>query len=227
MSDGNVENLNINLEDITIIRTYKIHDNGGRPYVVHYCVPKDATKMEDKKFRNIVVVQYNQEDYLGVDDNFIEELKTEKYYWDGPTRYNASLPIKPIIFLGGLDRVWVDNNNKETLRIHKEDGVGNTILLERGDDYIWVGNCGIKRYNIVSNIVMFVSDIGNSDVPYPYAVDDDGVYYLFLEDVKLSNVPEEYKTDPYSYYYKHRSKNGDNIDGITKLESIIINERLY
>ena len=42
--------------------------------------------------------------------------------------------------------------------------------------------------------------MGNSDVPYPFAVDKHGRSYLLLEQVVLKDVPEG-ESDPYRYYY--------------------------
>jgi hypothetical protein len=49
-------------------------------------------------------------------------------------------------------------------------------------------------------IVKYVSSVGNSDVPYPYAIDVDGNYHLMLENVTLKMPAAE--KDPYSYFYQ-------------------------
>ena len=56
-----------------------------------------------------------------------------------------------------------------------------------------------------SEIKKFISPVGNNDVPYPYAVDVDGNYYLMIEDViidKITNI-KKYDNDPYEFYYKN------------------------
>lgn len=85
---------------------------------------------------------------------------------------------------------------------------GNSFLLEMNDNnYIHVG-CEIFSFSPKSKIVEYVSCMGNNWVPYPYAVDELGHYYLMIEDVILLNSNNEsLKTfikdggDPYSYYY--------------------------
>ena len=80
--------------------------------------------------------------------------------------------------------------------------LGNSILLELGDNqYEFIGKT-IFSFSSFAPIVDFVSPIGNNDVPYPYATDSDGNIYLLIEAVVLkgNNVPNE---EPYSYYYKN------------------------
>lgn len=92
--------------------------------------------------------------------------------------------------------------------------VGNSLLLETSlDTYVFVGHKIIEFHNsckIKDNCpgddwreFGFVSPIGNSDVPYPYAVDEEGKHILFLENVVLRSLPQEYRDDPYLWYY-HR-----------------------
>ena len=107
----------IELDDITIIRSYKIHDNGDRP--LEYCVPKDGTKNEDPKYRNLAVVQYNQVDFCNKNDELLEDdtvLKNDEYYWKGPKHIEATMPIKPILIAGGLDRM-IDHTTKKIISI--------------------------------------------------------------------------------------------------------------
>lgn len=92
---------------------------------------------------------------------------------------------------------------------------GNTILLRLKDnEYIHISD-EVCKYSIEKDIMMFVSPVGNNDVPYPYALDSTGFIYLFPEQVvihKLSTdtslerkrdykrIIDEYD-DPYQYYY--------------------------
>jgi len=78
---------------------------------------------------------------------------------------------------------------------------GNSILLHmQENEYVFIGH-EIYKFTAFSEIVKYVSPVGNSDVPYPYAIDVDNNYYLMIEDVVVT-VPEEYKHDPYDYYYE-------------------------
>jgi hypothetical protein len=50
-------------------------------------------------------------------------------------------------------------------------------------------------------IIKYESPIGNSAVPYPYAVDSRGWVYLFLEHVVMTNVDSLNQSRPYEYYW--------------------------
>lgn len=55
---------------------------------------------------------------------------------------------------------------------------GNTILLHLfGNTYMFIGGEVIK-FVAESKITTFVSPVGNSAVPYPFAVDESGNSYL-------------------------------------------------
>merc|ERR1712232_277922 len=78
---------------------------------------------------------------------------------------------------------------------------GNSILLQKAaDTYIYLGE-HIQSFKTSAEIVKYVSPVGNSGVPYPFAVDTDNRFYLMIEDVVLDNVPAEQHEDPYDYYY--------------------------
>lgn len=91
---------------------------------------------------------------------------------------------------------------------HGDNYDGNSILLEMNDNtYIHIG-CEIFSFIPKSKIVEYVSCVGNNWVPYPYAVDELGNYYLMIEDIVLLNsntelIKEKIRRggDPYSYYY--------------------------
>ena len=53
----------------------------------------------------------------------------------------------------------------------------------------------------------FASPIGNSSVPYTYAVDASGRYYLFFQKVVLEEVPEDYDEQPHTYFYEEMKFN--------------------
>ena len=81
---------------------------------------------------------------------------------------------------------------------------GNSFLFNiQKDKYIFVGK-NIFQFKSITNIIKFISPIGNSGVSYPYAIDINKNYYLFLENIILQNVPEKYINDPYIYYYENK-----------------------
>lgn len=80
---------------------------------------------------------------------------------------------------------------------HGPDFDGNSILLYMGDlTYIYIGTC-IQSFKAKSEIVSYVSEVGNNDVPYPYAVDKDENVYLIIESVIVPSL----SSDPYGWYY--------------------------
>jgi hypothetical protein len=77
---------------------------------------------------------------------------------------------------------------------------GNSILLHiRDDEYVFIGDKIYKFYS--NNIVEFVAPVGNNDVPYPYAITEDGHVYLLIEDVILLDCIITDDFDPYDCYY--------------------------
>lgn len=84
---------------------------------------------------------------------------------------------------------------------HGPDFDGNSILLHLHDNiYVFIGE-KIYQFKSLSPIIDYVSPIGNSDVPYPYAVDYDNNYYLMINDVVLKNQADQLD-EPYYLYYK-------------------------
>ena len=91
-------------------------------------------------------------------------------------------------------------------------GNGSSILLQVKSDnkdlntYIYIGD-KIFSFSIKDKIIAYKSPIGNSDVPYPYAISKDNVY-LMLESVVLDKELLELITikDPYQYYYFFNNK---------------------
>ena len=81
--------------------------------------------------------------------------------------------------------------------------LGNSFLIEMKTsvphNYMFIGHI-VFTFIANSKIVKYVSEVGNNDVPYPYAIDENDNFYLMTEDVMLQ-VPEKYKDQPYHYYY--------------------------
>ena len=79
---------------------------------------------------------------------------------------------------------------------------GNSILVETAPlEYVFVGST-LFAFTTDASIIRFVSEVGNNDVPYPYAIDELDRHYLFTEDVVLSAVVEDLIEDPYQALYR-------------------------
>jgi hypothetical protein len=79
---------------------------------------------------------------------------------------------------------------------------GNSLLLHvSGAKYMFIG---LKIYSFKTldgdAIRAFYSPVGNSDVPYAYAIGEKNTY-LFLEEVTVPNEDLDPKRDAYSQYY--------------------------
>jgi hypothetical protein len=84
----------------------------------------------------------------------------------------------------------------------KGTGKGNTILLEvLPNEYVYIGN-EIKAFQTKQDdmIIKYISPIGNSDVPYPYAIGKKFTY-LILENKYIPNELVDLTRDVYSQYY--------------------------
>ncbi len=85
---------------------------------------------------------------------------------------------------------------------------GNSILLHMGNNiYVFIG-WEIFSFTSLDTITSYISPVGNNDVPYPYAVDKNGSYYLLIDDVVIvhnDKIAEQMLSydDPYSYYYHY------------------------
>jgi hypothetical protein len=80
---------------------------------------------------------------------------------------------------------------------------GNSFLIQVADNkYIYICD-EIYSFTSYAPIIKYVSDMGNSNVPYPYAIDTDGNVYLMIEYTIIMGLPElhELYEDPYTYYY--------------------------
>lgn len=84
-------------------------------------------------------------------------------------------------------------------------GYGNSILLQLRDlTYMFIGD-SIKVFRAKSEIVRFSSPVGNSGVPYPWAEDSAGNYYLLGKNVVMLNrrgLKKDIAGDPYTYYQR-------------------------
>lgn len=100
-----------------------------------------------------------------------------------------------------VEKVFVgkDPNRAELLKMYNQSFDGNSILLKlKNNEYIYIGD-KIFKFKPEAEITKYLSPVGNSDVPYPYAKDKEGNYYLMIEDAIISGVPRG--EEPYDIYY--------------------------
>ena len=88
---------------------------------------------------------------------------------------------------------------------------GNSVLFQLASDprtYVFAGG-DIYSFRPSENILSYRSDMGNSGVPYPFAVGSENTY-LMIEKVFIPNrmlyTDENGKMGPYEQYYGHDAK---------------------
>lgn len=151
---------------------------------------------------------------------------------------NEEMQLEPIVTFDAK-KVFVGkspiNNMTNFSGGHGFEFDGNSILLELNENqYEFIGD-KIFSFTSLNKIVDYISPVGNSDVPYPYAIDENGNVYLLIENVVLKSTEslkshiENTNNDPYNYYYKlcviNKSKNAD--ENYEYIESFLIGKEKY
>ena len=158
-------------------QTYYTHDNGGRPFKINIIGNTVSIyKFQKNLFNNSNVIRKYT-------DKPILTYQVQKYF------IGKSPKCKMTLFSGGYGSSFD----------------GNSILLHINDNkYIYIGE-KIYSFTSKSNIVKYVSLVGNSDVPYPYAIDSNNNVYLMVENVILGNYNNIKYDNPYEQYYSENS----------------------
>lgn len=154
-------------------QVYETHDNGGRPFRVD---------VEG----NHVTIWKNMDAFEKVDGNYVKVSHPPKERFTFTTTKVFVGKKSP---KGGYDG------------LKPKEAEGNSLLLQVGDKYIFVGH-EIYEFTPMKGdtIVSFYSDIGNSDVPYPYAVGETHVYIL-LDKIAVEKSFFSPKEGVYAQYY--------------------------
>jgi hypothetical protein len=154
--------------------TYTTHDNGGRPFLV------------TKKGMDITVLK-NMDTFERKGDIFVDIHKEPKLIMDITVDEFFVGKKSPT---GGYDG------------LSPRDAEGNSLLFKKGTKYIFVGH-EIYQFAPVKGdtIVKYYSDIGNSDVPYPYAIGKTHVYILLEDKVAVEKSFFDMKQNIYDQFY--------------------------
>ena len=110
---------------------------------------------------------------------------------------------EPILIFNNVNNIFIGKSPKNAMTTysggHGKKFDGNTILLNIKDKkYVFIG-LNIFSFIAEYDIIKYVSPVGNSGVPYPYAVDKNNNFYLMIEDVMIKNIPKN--INPYYYYF--------------------------
>lgn len=152
---------------------YEIHDNGSRPFVV------EIVGMQVKVYKNMNEWEFQ-------DKKFVELEHPRKHLFDFTANEIFVGKKSP---KGGYDG------------LKPKEAEGNSILLHVGEKYVYIGS-EIYEFSprAGDTIEKYYSDIGNSDVPYPYAIGNSYVYIL-LDKVAVEKSFFDMKKDIYRQYY--------------------------
>lgn len=166
-------------------KTYLIHDNGGRPFLVY--VSKD--KVDIYKYPGEKSKYYIREKDHG--DEWTYVIKVASY--------------KPI-------KTFVGNSPKTPMTKfsggHGPRFDGNSILLQLNRDrYVFIGSA-IYEFSVKGDTIKeYISPVGNSDVPYPVAIGEQNIYFMldqaYVPIEKFPSLTRSIKNDAYSYFYGH------------------------
>ena len=112
-----------------------------------------------------------------------------------------------------VNKIWIGESPKTSVTEfgggYGENFLGNSILLEIDDECVFIGHT-IFKFKPLSKINFYLSEVGNNDVPYPYAIDYEGNYYLMLDNIIILEPGK--LEDPYNYYYKNNTENSKILD---------------
>ncbi len=155
-------------------KKYKIHDNGGRPFFV---------TVSGKK----VVVMKNMNTFKKIDGKFVD----------------VEAPPKEVLNLTA-DEIFIGKKSPSGGYdgLKPSEAEGNSLLLKKGGKYIFIGH-EIFEFSPVKGDVIesYYSDIGNSDVPYPYAVGKTHMY-IMLDKVAVELDFFSAMKNIYDQYYR-------------------------
>jgi hypothetical protein len=180
------------------IYIYYTLDNGGNPFKV---------EISDD---NIVTVYIQDSEESDIQEKNVYQQVPFKTYKPEKIFIGKSILNKATKFSGARDDPKFD---------------GNSILLEINSkklEYIHIGAV-IYSFKAYAKIKEYVSPVGNSSVPYPYAIDKNDNYYLVIEDVvlqhddKIKNMIKE-GYDPYDHYYDNNVIGNGNFENINSLK---------
>jgi hypothetical protein len=154
-------------------KTYEIHDNGGRPFFV---------TVQGKW----ITVEKNMDAY---------EMKDGKFRTiQRPRKVLLEMKVDEL-FIGKKSPTGGYDGLKPS------EAEGNSLLVKQGSTYTYIGS-EIYEFSPVDGdkINTYYSDIGNSDVPYPYAVGKTHVY-LLVDKVAVDKSFFDMKQNIYEQYY--------------------------
>jgi len=111
--------------------------------------------------------------------------------------------LKKPVYESAIQTVMPGKKSKTNREVWESGFVGNTLLLKLSEkQYVYVGG-EIYRFDLIAGdkITAYFSDIGNNDVPYPYAVGEKYIYILMEYGVAIEKTWFNMKEPIYEQYY--------------------------
>ena len=193
---------------------YLTHDNGGSPFRVIVNTINEITK-------SVTVLKNNddddEDDEDDEDDDDCDEDDTKNFKI--VLGYNSNSKISGDFLVENPFQIFIGESPENAMTIfsggHGDEFDGNTILIRPTEDleYIFVGNT-VKKFRADSEILHFISPVGNNDVPCAYAISSNNMY-LFSEEIVVTTnrMPKELldsfidgSDEPYTYLYGNENK---------------------
>lgn len=179
-------------------KSYSIHDNGGTPFIV--------------EVGNEIISVYAAE----ADDE--NDEKGDVTASKGELLYETS-----------YEKVWIgDNELNDHHYTEKNFYPGNSILVHLSDiTYLYIGS-EIYKFNVEDGdqIKMYFSPVGNSDVPYPYAIGEKMAYFM-LDQHAVPVEMIDINKDGYKQFYAEFLDNNKEDKLIDFKEVDCIQERTF
>ena len=203
------------MEYLNILKQYNILTD-AKSYILTNNQKKELVE-EYKKIsgKNVYFIHYNYDKPYKVElyDNIVKVY--DRNNKDNLTVYDNT------------EKIFIGKSPKNEMTINSgnygKEFDGNTFLISlKNGNYVYIGAL-IYEFKPESEIVEYVSPIGNNDVPYPYAIDRNNNYYLIIENVIIK--PPEKTEDVYKYYYDNHELTKTKFKGIT--EFFANNEKLF
>ncbi len=172
-------------------KTYFIHWNGDRPYLV-YVGKKTAFIYEENK----------------------DMVVNQDYYILSPPKWTYIKFVGKICFKKAYVGVSPKNDMTTYSAGYGKAFLGNTILFQiTKNEYLFIG--GSRGFDLLFTMTdkfeAFWSPVGNSDVPYPFVIGKEKIYFLLDNTYVLrsdlpDNLTKTQMTDLYSYYFAHNDQ---------------------
>ena len=150
--------------------------------------PKSKYITLDNGDRPYVVYDYGNKIDVYFNRNTAENKK------DGSSTFTLQGKIMEISY----KKIFVGENYLESSRKHDK---GSSIVVETSPlHYTFIGDC-IFEFRTLDPIKILYSPVGNSAVPYPYAVGETNTYLLTPQYLYIPNENIDLTQDVYDQYY--------------------------